>query len=243
MATSATSGDAPPSGDEGLGQREILRVFGVDKLDGVVRRIAVTVAMAIVEGELAGGADLNSVDLARQFSSSRTPVREALLVLDREGLVEIPPRKRPRVRGMTLTEVRDMYELRAGLYTLVSRRIVAVCDDVDMDRLRLAHARLEDAARAGDSEAYFWRIVDFRNAEAEIAGNGAVRAALDSIALRTLRIRHVSLSLPGRVETSVDDHRRLMQAYEDREGELAAALSRSILHRGLAALEASGVLS
>src|SRR4051812_42032031 len=129
MATSATSGDAPPSGDEGLGQREILRVFGVDKLDGVVRRIAVTVAMAIVEGELAGGADLNSVDLARQFSSSRTPVREALLVLDREGLVEIPPRKRPRVRGLTLTEVRDMYELRACLYGLVSRRIVAVCDD------------------------------------------------------------------------------------------------------------------
>ena len=164
-------------------------------------------------------------------------------MLEREGLVEIPPRRRPRVRGMTLQEVRDIYELRRELYGLVSRRIVERCDDADIDRLWLAHAKLEEAARLGDAVTYFWSIVDFHNIEADVAGNTAVRAVLDSIGLRTLRARHVSLSLPGRLETSVEDHRRLMQAYQDRDAELATALARSILHRGLAAVEASGALS
>ena len=43
------------------------------------------------------GADLNSVELATRFGTSRTPVREALMLLEKEGLVEIPPRRRPRV--------------------------------------------------------------------------------------------------------------------------------------------------
>nr|WP_188283575.1 GntR family transcriptional regulator [Streptomyces sp. CBMA29] len=223
------------------GEREILRVLRrSEDLDSVAARILVSVGSAIIEGRLKPGDDLNSVELARQFSSSRTPVREALQTLEREGLVEIAARKRPRVRRLGLTEVREIYELRSELYGLVSRRIIAHRTAGEIEVFDGVQARLEEAAAAGDLERYFWLVVDFRNTEARLAGNETVRAVLDSVGIRTLHLRHLSLSLPGRLGTSVEDHRRLVRAYADGEAELAAALTRSIVLRGLAAVERSG---
>ncbi|SEG96121.1 transcriptional regulator, GntR family [Actinacidiphila yanglinensis] len=223
------------------GGREILRVLGrSEDLDSVGARILVAIGTGIVEGRLRPGDDLNSVELARRFGSSRTPVREALQTLEREGLVEIAARKRPRVRSLGLTEVREIYELRGELYGLVSRRLVAHCTPEDISVFDGIQARLEEAAADGDLERYFWLVVEFRNTEARLAGNETVRAVLDSVGIRTLQLRHLSLSLPGRLDTSVDDHRRLVRAYVDGEAQLAAALTQSIVRRGLAAVERSG---
>lgn len=226
-----------------VGEREILRVLGrssAEGADSVGTRILVSVGNAIVEGRLKPGDDLNSVDLARRFGSSRTPVREALLALEREGLVEMAARKRPRVRRLGIAEVREIYELRSELYGLVSRRIAAERGGKDLGPLHRVQEGLEAAADAGDLDGYFWLIVDFRNTEAQLAGNETVRSVLDSFGIRTLHLRHLSLSLPGRMRTSVEDHRRLLRAYDDGEAELACALTRSIVRRGLAAVESSG---
>jgi hypothetical protein len=55
-----------------------------------------------------------------------------------------------------------------------------------------------------------------------------------------LQLRHLSLSFPGRIERSLDDHDRLMTAYEDRDTALAVAITRSIIYAGFRAIEASG---
>ena len=228
-------------GELTAGEREILRVLGRSQgLGSVGDEIIVSVGAAIIEGRLRPGDDLNSVELARRFHSSRTPVREALATLEREGLVEIAARRRPRVRRLGLAEVREIYELRGELYGLVSRRIVAHCTSSQIAELAEVQGQLEESAAAGDLDRYFWCNVAFRNTEARIAANGTVRDVLDSVGIRTLQLRHLSLSLPGRLTTSVADHRRLMQAYADRDAELAAALTRSIVSRGLAAVEQSG---
>lgn len=223
------------------GHLEILRVLGrSENADSVVDQILVSVGTAIVEARLRPGDDLNSVELARTFKSSRTPVREALLTLEREGLVEIAAHRRPRVRRLLLDEVREIYELRATLYALVSRRIVKNATEYDMETLRENQRKLERAAAAGDVDRYFWLTVGFRNKEAEIARNSAVRRVLDSVGVRTLQLRHLSLSVPGHMDSSVTDHRRLLRAYEERDADLAAALTQSIVRRGLRAIENSG---
>jgi DNA-binding GntR family transcriptional regulator len=231
-----------PLGTEpSAGHLEILRVLGrSENADSVVDQILVSVGTAIVEARLRPGDDLNSVELARMFQSSRTPVREALLTLEREGLVEINAHRRPRVRRLSLDEVRDIYELRATLCALVSRRIVLNATESDLGTLREIQRRLERAADAGDVDRYFWLNVGFRNNEASIAGNSSVRRVLDGVGVRTLQLRHLSLSLPGRLGASVADHERLLRAYEDRDGDLAAALTQSLVRRGLAAIETSG---
>jgi DNA-binding GntR family transcriptional regulator len=223
------------------GHLEILRVLGrSENANSVVDQILVSVGTAIVEARLRPGDDLNSVELARTFQSSRTPVREALLTLEREGLVEIAAHRRPRVRRLLLDEVREIYELRATLYALLSRRIVENASESDLETLRDSQRQLEHAANAGDVDRYFWLNVGFRNNEATIAGNHTVRRVLDSVGVRTLQLRHLSLSQPGRLRTSVADHERLLRAYEERDAELAAALTQSIVLRGLTAIENSG---
>jgi DNA-binding GntR family transcriptional regulator len=223
------------------GHLEILRVLGrSENADSVVDQILVSIGTAIVEARLRPGDDLNSVDLARTFQSSRTPVREALLTLEREGLVEITAHRRPRVRRLLLDEVREIYELRATLYALVSRRIARNATESDLAILRDNLRQLHAAADAGDVDRYFWQNVGFQNNEAVIAGNSTVRRVLDSVGVRTLQLRHLSLSRPGMLRTSVADHERLLRAYEDREPDLAASLTQAIVRRGLRAIEGSG---
>ena len=206
----------------------------------LVDHIVEDIAMQIIVARLPPGADLNSVDLARRYGSSRTPVREALLTLQREGLVEIPARRRPRVALVTMEQVRDIYQVRASLHGLVSELIVHEATDESLAVLTEWQARLRADAEIGDTDAYFWHNVGFRQAEAEITGNRQLTRMLGSLGLRTLQLRHLSLSFPGRLQRSLDDHDRLMTAYADRDVSLAVAITKSIIHAGFRAIEASG---
>ncbi len=243
MSTDAPAGGGQvyPSLGDGTRRLELMRVLRRGMAGaGIADEIAVAVAADIIEGRLAPGDDVNSVDLARTFRSSRTPVREALLVLQREGFVELAARRRPRVARLALREVRELYHLRADLYSVVSRTVVRVASDDDLDLLRVHQRELEGATAAGDVDRYFWVNVQFRNTEAEIARDATIRRVLDTLGLRALQLRHLSLSQPGRLEPSLADHARLLRAYEDRDGNLAAALTRSLVLGGLAAIERSG---
>lgn len=208
--------------------------------DSLVGKIAEWVGSSIIEGRLRPGDDLNSVALSNRFHTSRTPVREALMILEKEGLVTIPPRRRPHVAHVSLREVREIYQVRAHLYMLVSELIVAQASDDAIHLLREHQARLEAAASAGDTDAYFWRNLSFRATEVEICGNAQLQRTLDSLGLRTLQARHQSLSHPGRMQRSASDHARLVRAYEDRDAPLATALTRTLVLAGLAGIEAIG---
>jgi len=207
--------------------------------DSLVGKIAEWVGSSIIEGRLRPGADLNSVALSTRFHTSRTPVREALMLLEKEGLVTIPPRRRPHVARVSLREVREIYQVRAHLYMLVSELIVAQASDEAIGALRDQQAKLDAAAHAGDRDAYFWRNLSFRATEAEICGNMQLQRTLDSLGLRTLQARHQSLIYPGRMEQSAHDHARLLRAYEERDAPLAMALTRTLVLSGLAGIEAT----
>lgn len=226
---------------ETVSRLELSRTFGrTASAPSIADEIALAVATEIIEGRLSPGDDLNSVDLARSFDSSRTPVREALLVLEREGFVEITARRRPRVARLLLREVRELYNLRAELYALVSRAVVREASRTDLETLRGRQRELEAAAADDDVDRYFWTNVQFRNTEAAVAGDATLRRVLDSLGSRALQLRHLSLSQPGRLEPSVQDHARLLRAYEDRDAELAAALTQSLVRAGFTAIERSG---
>ncbi len=229
----------PRLGDS-IGRSELLRVLNRGQGASLVDEVILAVGSDIIEGRLRPGDDLNSVDLARTFGSSRTPIREALLTLEREGFVEISAHRRPRVAPLQMEEVRELYQLRAELCAMVSHAVVRVRDDDDLARLGQLQDELVRAEHENDLDRYFWINVQFRNTEAAISGNKTLRRVLDSLGLRMLLLRHVSLSMPGRLKRSVADHDLLMRAYEDRDGELAAALTKSLVAGALAALERSG---
>ncbi len=197
-------------------------------------------AVGIVEGRLPPGEEVNSADLARRFSTSRTPVREALLLLEREGLVIIPPRRRPYVSPVAITQVREIYEIRASLYALVSELVVERATDDELCGLLAWQAMLQRDVDAGDVDGYFWHNVGFRNAEASLSKNGELQHRLSSLGLQMHRFRYLSLSLPGRLLHSLADHERLVRAYTERDAALAIAVTRSLVLRGYRAIERTG---
>lgn len=203
----------------------------------LVTRMVMTLAQEIIEGTLPAGYELTSVELGKRFRTSRTPVREALAILSREGLVEIRVRRRAHVARISRHEVHDLYHVRAALYRLVSREIVRTCTDEQIRRLAVPLRLMEQAVSEKDVDAYFAQSVSFRHLEASICGNEVVGHIVDSLGLRVYRLRRFGLTLPGRLTASLEDHRRLYEAYLERNETLSCAVTESLVLRALAALE------
>jgi len=208
--------------------------------NSLVMSIAEQIGLAIIDGDLRPGDDLNSVELSNQFHTSRTPVREALLLLEKEGLVEIPPRRRPHVSFLHLEEVRDIYHVRASLFTLVAELIVTTTDNNEIKLLEPYLQEMTLATQGNDVNAYFWSLFNFQDTEITICGNSHVKRILQSLMLRMLRLRRMSLSQPGRLQQSLSDHHSLYEAYKERNLSMALALKRGIVFRGLATIEKVG---
>jgi DNA-binding GntR family transcriptional regulator len=200
-------------------------------------------AMDIVEGRLRPGDTLNSVDLARRFGTSRTPPREALAELERHGVVVVPPRRRPYVAYATLKQVRDVYEVRASLYALVSELIVDHCPADRIAELDAWQKALEEDVASADPGSYFWHNVGFRFIEAGLSGNADLDRMIKSLGLRTLQFRHMSLSQPGQIQRSVADHQRLLRAYAERDKLAAVAITRALVMGGFRAIERFGLVA
>lgn len=209
-----------------------------DEGASLVIDIACTVGADILDGKLRPGSDLNSVDLAARFSTSRTPVREALVMLEKEGLVEIPPRRRPRVADHSRDEIREIYRVRAAMLGLVASEASEHASAEELAELRTIVTAMEQAALSGDRDGYYWGNVRFHERFAELSGNRTLLRLLDSLVLRSLRFRRLTLANPERVRRSIADHSRLVSALEDRDPALATALASANVLGALRSLEA-----
>ena len=201
----------------------------------LVSDIACRIGAEIIEGIRKPGDDLNSVDLARLYDTSRTPVREALMLLEKEGLVEIPPRRRPSVLVYDIRQVREIYQARGALLALVAAEIATNATPVQLDNLRELIDAMERAQ--SDVSSYIWANVEFYDRSTQVADNRFVKRIVESLLLRTLPLRRLSLSQPGRLPKSLDDHIRLFRAFEERDATLAAALINANHQTALATLE------
>lgn len=203
-----------------------------ERRDSLVGQIATDIARDVIEGRLAPGADLNSVELAARFQTSRTPVREALMLLEKEGIVEIPPRRRPRVAHISMREIDELYEIRAVLNGLMIRDYVRVATEEDMQRMDDLFAGMTKAARRGDMPAFTNARGLLHNFWVDRCGNGSLQRLL-----RTWKMRMSVRRLGGDFSASKDrmmlDNERLVLACHERDAGLAETLIISMTGYGL----------
>lgn len=237
MSTSAdTRIDSPADAPEGAVPVQVLRLLNFsERREPLVAKIAAWVGTGIIEGRLRPGQDLNSVELAKKFATSRTPVREALMLLEQEGLVEMRARKRPRVAVFTIETIRQTYQVRQNLLALGAELVVKNATALEMAELRGIVGELRRLADAEDASGYLWTHVALHERMMEIGGNETLKTILDSLALRTFILRHMSLEWPGRLATSAIEQERIIDACDRRDAPLAAIL---ISRATLGALEA-----
>lgn len=203
----------------------------------LVAQIASEIGAEIVEAVIPQGHDLNTVELARRYHTSRTPVREALILLENEGLVDIPPRRRPRAHVHTMTEVSEIYRTRTVLFELMAIDLAKKATDDHVAVLEAIIERMRAAAAIDDVIAFSWLSVEFHDKDTRASGNMTAKRIHDSLLLRTLAIRRLSLALPGRMAKSLEDHTQLVKAYVNHDSNLAGAILRANHTAALAALE------
>lgn len=173
----------------------------------------------IFAGELAPGTFLDEAALCERLAVSRTPLREALKVLASEGLVELKPRRGCYVTEISRQDLDDIFPLMAILEGRCAADAVKAAKPADIEELREIHARLEAAAREGRISAFFEANQAFHRRIQELASNRWLLSVIQDLRKVLKLSRLHSLSLEGRLQQSLEEHRAIMAAFE--AGEVA----------------------
>lgn len=181
---------------------------------------------AILEGRLQPGQRLIERELVEGLGVSRTTVREALRELEAEGLITTVPQKGAVVRILSKSEAQDLYDVRAGLESLIVERFVERATEEDVRRLREAFDAFADVcsrpAEVGEvlvaKDAFYSVLIDG-------ARSDVLKQLLESINSRVQVLRARSLSREGRPRVAAAELRAVVEAIEARDVEKAAALS------------------
>jgi DNA-binding GntR family transcriptional regulator len=126
---------------------------------------------AIIDGRLAPGQRLKEEELARELGMSRTPVREALLLLQSEGLVASIPRRGATVRSYAADDLDDMYQLRAVLEGYAARRAATRISPDDVARLEESCAKFDRLRAEDDLRDLVKENLFFHNVILDAAGS------------------------------------------------------------------------
>ncbi|MCS7172325.1 MAG: GntR family transcriptional regulator [Armatimonadetes bacterium] len=180
-------------------------------------QIAEILANEIIQGRLPGGTRLREEALAAQFKTSRTPVREALRRLEREHLVEHIPRRGFVVATIHARAVAGIYLCRAWLHGLAARQAALVATDAELEELEGLVRRMRQALDPPNVPELFRLNVIFHQRVAEIAHNPMLEEILRGLGRPILRLRYMSISVPGRAEASVRAHEEIMEAFRNRD--------------------------
>ena len=193
----------------------------------VPEQIAAEVGNRILDGRLEPGARIGEQELADEFQVSRGPVREAIRVLEREGLVTVLARRGTIVTELTADELREVFEIRAALFDVVARTLAHTRPPELLAVLRSGVARLEALAHgAHDGDAYAETTYRLLIIAARFAGNQRLQRMLAALSLQTLRYSKLGLQSVERRLRSVKLWRQALVALERGDAERLMALSR-----------------
>ena len=189
-------------------------------------RIRETLEQAILTGEFDDGERLDEVRLCSRFGVSRTPVREALHQLAASGLLQMKPRRGAFVRMPGFVEVVEMFEVMGELEGMCGRLAAMRISNSQLQAFSLACMNCEHAEAAGDSDAYYRENETFHQILYKASGNGFLQSQALQLQKRLQPFRRLQLRVRGRIRQSLDEHRQILKAVEDGNGEAAGALLR-----------------
>lgn len=200
------------------------------------QEVAERLRQRIFAHELTPGTWIDEQKLAEEYGISRTPLREALKVLASEGLVELKPRRGCYVTEISRQDLDDIFPLMAMLEGRCAAEAIDRAKAADIKTLKLIHERLESAARDGRIDAFFEANQEFHRKIQELSGNRWLLSVIQDLRKVLKLSRLHSLSLEGRLQQSLDEHRQIMAALEAGEAGRAEKLMHEHLLSGREAL-------
>jgi DNA-binding GntR family transcriptional regulator len=198
-------------------------------------QVARALRAAVVSGEMRPGTVYSAPALAARFGVSATPVREALLDLTKEGLVEAVRNKGFRVTEVTDRQLDEITELRALIEVPTVTRLASAIEREEVEALRPLAEGICRAARAGDLIAYIEADHRFHVALLGLAGNDRLVRLIGELRSQTRLHGLAELARDHRLVSSAEEHLDLLDALAARDASRTEAIMRRhIVHvRGL----------
>lgn len=199
----------------------------VDKPQSNTQRAVALLREMIITNQLPPGSSHLEIELADMLGMSRTPVREAALVLEGHGLVEVRPRRGVRVRPVSPDDMKEIYAILTELESIAARDVAERgCSPEEIAALRALNTEMETALAADDRQA--WADADdrFHRTLTALAGNRRLEAIVSTFWDQAHRARMLTLYIRPAPHQSNTDHRDLVDAIERGDAEEARRVHR-----------------
>jgi len=184
----------------------------------------------ILDNELPAGHQLMEAELAELLQISRTPVREAMVRLEAEGLVEVRPRHGMKVKPISVSDMQEIYALLTGLESTAAWQ-AAQRDHAatEINGLKRSVKKMDAALKAEDLKAWAQADEDFHRLLVSMSGNKRLALLVDRFMDQVHRVRMITLRLRPLPQQSNEDHAKVVAAIEAKDAETARQVHR--IHR------------
>ncbi len=205
-------------------------------------KILETIRDSIISGALRPGEKVAEPELAERFGISRTPIREAFRQLESEGYLHVVPRKGAVVATFSQRDVEEFYAIKSILEGYAARRACEKLTPREIEKLQAINDRLHALAAEGDVKHFFKVHNSFHDLFVKAADNEKLTEMLAGLVGRFQRLRIASLSVPRRMEFSVTEHQKIIDAFKNKDAALAESLVRGNAEYGGRVLVQDGKL-
>jgi DNA-binding GntR family transcriptional regulator len=196
-------------------------------------QIADRIGASIVEEQFAPGERLKEVELAASFGVSRATIREALRILEKRGLVSILPQRGARVTELSRKELEDLFEMRAALLGLASRRVAEHSNPQSLREVRAGLKALEDAVES--ASGYARASTAMVATITRLSQNEQLAGYVAEFAQRFGRYARLGLASRERRTESLANWRHLVRAIAAGDAQMAESIHRRLALTNLAA--------
>lgn len=213
MSVPVSIGEKPMSGTPNL---------GIEKLDrqlSLRETVTEKLRTSIISGDLVEGELYSAPSLGAAFGVSATPVREAMMDLVREGLVETVKNKGFRITGMTDAELEEIAEIRLLIEPAATKRALPLIPIESISELRTLADKIVQMAKDKDSAAYLAADREFHSRLMSFAGNKQLVELATSLRLRTRMYGLQSLMENNQLDGSAQEHHEMIDCVENGDGD------------------------
>ena len=184
---------------------------------------------AIMDADIYSHAEelrLDERQLSQSLGVSRTPIREAMTLLEQEGFLRTVPRRGIFIVRKTKKQIIEMIEMWAALESMAARLATTNASDEEIASLRTMFDEFRNETPAEHIDEYSDANIAFHQAIIRLSGSHLMGKTIDNLFLHVRAIRRMTISQSDRAARSIVDHMRIIEALEKRDTELAERLVR-----------------
>lgn len=186
---------------------------GLQKAQSSTHRAVEELRDLILTAKLPAGSNHLESELAERLGMSRTPVREATLILEAQGLLEVRPRKGVKILPLSSSDMRDIYDILTELESLSAERAAEIgYEEKNLSKLAESIDRMETALAEEDREAWAEADEAFHTELVRLGGNARVINVVSMFNDQVRRARAVTLYIRPLPLKSNEDHKKLYDA-------------------------------